>query len=580
MSASTASIPSFVVTGQGPSRLGRAITVRKLRLASGIVLFTYVSLHLMDHALGNVSIAAMETMLIGMKALWQSVPGTVVLYTAMVTHLLLAFWALYERRYFRWRVSEMVQLVLGFAIPALLANHILNTRVSQTLLHTDKRYMIELYSFWVGNIPFGIVQHVVLVVAWTHGCLGIYFWLRIKRWFPRVYGLLLAGAVLLPVLALMGSFQGGRQIQALAQDPAWRATYLTPGHVGVAADNAMLAGWRMNAWIVFGLAIAAVLLARGVRHLIENRRERLHLSYPDQRTIRAPLGLSVLEASRLNNIPHTSVCGGRGRCTTCRIHVIDHAGLLPTPSAEEAAALRRVNAGAGVRLACQLRPLADLRLTPLLPAGGASSSRRQPIRDGEERYLVMMFVDLRGSTKLAENRLPFDTVFVINSFLSAIGTAVSDAGGQANQMLGDGMLALFGLQDNPDVAARQAIAACAGIARNVRTLNEQLGTQIPEPLRYGIGLRGGEVIVGDVGYRDHMVFTALGDAVNVAARLEGLTKDYQCELLVAEDVYQAANGPAHWAKHTVTARGRAEVIEVRGATEQDLLTMMEDRATT
>lgn len=571
MPTPTDTVPSFVVSRGAPAGLLRAIGLRAVRLASGLVLFTYVAFHLTDHALGNVSVAAMEAMLVGMKAVWQSIPGTALLYSAMVTHLLLAFWALYERRYFRWRASEMVQLVLGFAIPVLLANHILATRVSQTLLHTHKGYTIELYSFWVGNIPFGVVQHVVLVVAWAHGCLGVYFWLRLKRWFPRWAPLLLAGAVLLPALALLGSFQGGRTIQALAADPAWRAAHLVPEHVGTAAANAELADWRTESWIVFAAALALVVLARGARVALERRRGRLTLSYPERRTIRAPLGYSVLEASRLNNIPHTSVCGGRGRCTTCRIRVIDHEGLLPAISAAEGAALRRVGAGPGVRLACQLRPLADLRLTPLLPAGGVGGGRRRPMRDGEERHLVMMFVDLRGSTRLAENRLPFDTVFVINSFLSAIGTAVSDAGGQANQMLGDGILALFGLQSPPEVAARQAIAACAGIARNVQALNRQLGQEIPDPLRFGIGLRAGEVIIGDIGYEGHMVFTALGDAVNVAARLEGLTKDYGCELLVADDIHHAAGAPSHWARHTVTARGRAETLQVRAATVQDLL---------
>ncbi len=549
----------------------RAVNVRSIRLLSGVILFVYVALHLTDHALGNVAISAQQGMLVGMKTVWQSIPGTVALYGAMVAHLALAFWALFERRYFRWRASEIVQLVLGFCIPVLLANHVLATRVSQTLYATDKGYPIELFSFYVGNIPFGIVQHVVLVVAWVHGCLGIYFWLRLKSWFAAAAPVLLAIAVILPVLALLGSFQGGRQIQLLAQDPAWRAVHLTPDHVGTPEANAQLVAWRSLSWIVFAAALLLVLFARGVRQAIEHRRAILRLRYPESRMVRAPLGLSVLEASRLNNIPHTSICGGRGRCTTCRIHVLDHEGALPAPSAAEAAALRRVSAGPGVRLACQLRPLADLRLAPLLPAGGTGSPRRRLMRDGEERYLVMMFVDLRGSTRLAENRLPFDTVFVINSFLAAVGKAISAAGGQANQMLGDGILALFGLQDNPMIASHQALAACAGIARNVRALNAELGGQIPEPLHYGIGVRGGEVIIGDIGYEDHMVFTALGDAVNVAARLESLTKEYSCELLVAADVHQAAAGPAAWPAHTVTARGRAGSLEVRSATEADLL---------
>ena len=72
-----------------------------------------------------------------------------------------------------------------------------------------------------------------------------------------------------------------------------------------------------------------------------------------------------------------------------------------------------------------------------------------PTRIGQERYLVSMFVDMRGSTKLAEKRLPFDTVFIVNRFLGAVSQAVIESGGRPNQFVGDGMLALFGLVDQP-----------------------------------------------------------------------------------------------------------------------------------
>ena len=541
-----------------------------MHLASGLVLFTYVTLHLTDHALLNVSIDVAQAVLGAMKTVWQSLPGAIVLYSAMSVHLLLAFWALYERRHFQWRANEAVQLTMGFCIPVLLANHILATRVSLSLYHTEKGYPIELWSFWISNIQFGLMQHAALLVAWIHGCLGVYFWLRLKRWFRRLSPVLLAVAVLIPVLALLGSFQGGRVVRDRMSDPAWVKAELSPDDTGSPAQNGGLVQARLMIWEVFGAAVLLVLAARGVRTMAERRRGLIRISYVDGRTIQLPRGMSVLDGSRLHRIPHTSVCGGRGRCTTCRIRVFAQQGTLPTPTATEAATLTRVGAEPHVRLACQLRHTADL--TVALMVTSRANKRGRVMRGGEERALTLMFVDMRGSTQLAERRMPFDTVFVVNSFLAAVGQAVSEAGGETNQVLGDGLMSLFGLHVDPVTAAGQALTAASGIARNVAALDQRLAGDLQQPLRYGIGINGGDVIIGDVGYEDFMIFTALGDPVNVAARLESMTKEFDCTLLVMDEVYRmAGRDAAEWPLHKVLPRGREAPLQVRSATEAVLL---------
>ena len=146
------------------------------------------------------------------------------------------------------------------------------------------------------------------------------------------------------------------------------------------------------------------------------------VSYPN-RQVRVPKGMSVLEASLRFKIPHASVCGGRARCSTCRVRVVSDRGALPRPSGREAFVLARVGASGdpSIRLACQLRPQTDVAVIPILPPNiGTDFVRsRQRINIGEERYIVSMFVDMRGSTKLAEERLPFDIVFLINRFVEA-----------------------------------------------------------------------------------------------------------------------------------------------------------------
>jgi adenylate cyclase len=305
----------------------------------------------------------------------------------------------------------------------------------------------------------------------------------------------------------------------------------------------------------------------------------ISLSYGNGRTVRVPKGLSVLEASLRNNVPHASVCGGRARCSTCRIRVIGDCTSLPQPSQREAFVLNRVGAGSdpAIRLACQLRPEADLSFFQIfLPQITAATLRTSsPARIGEERYLVSMFVDMRGSTRLAENRLPFDTVFIVNRFLGAVSKAVIECGGQPNQFVGDGQLALFGLNCNPQTACRQALQAAAMIAANVDELNQFLSHDLREPIRFGIGIHGGEVIIGDIGYRDHMVFTALGDAVNVAARLQDMTKSLACETILSEEVRVTAGLPADGLpEQEVEIRGRAEPMIVRSVTRASVLSAL------
>jgi adenylate cyclase len=546
----------------------RGIGVRQVRLACGLVLFAYLVSHFTNHALGNVSMDALAGGLALHMALWQFLPVAILFYAAALIHSGLGIWALYERRQFRWKAVEPLQLLLGLSIPALIIAHIAGVRLGQALFGHQKFYSQVLYSYFVAQPHRIWLMSAVLVIAWVHGCIGLYFWLRMKAFFKRAAPYLLAAAVLIPTLALLGLYQGGRMVAADSSDAEWRAENLSRQKVGTAAEQSALD--RIVDLFLIGYAglVGLALIGRGVRAMHERRHGMITLSYGNGRTIRVPKGLSVLEASLRNNVPHASVCGGRARCSTCRIRVIGDHEHLPEPSKREAFVLNRVGAGAdpAIRLACQLRPETDLSFFQIfLPQVTAATLRTSgPSRIGEERYLVSMFVDMRGSTKLAEKRLPFDTVFIVNRFLGAVSKAVIDCGGQPNQFVGDGQLALFGLATNPQTACRQALRAASAIAANVDELNQFLKHDLREPIRFGIGIHAGEVIIGDIGYRDHMVFTALGDAVNVAARLQDMTKSLACEAIVSEEVCRTAGiSTAALPRHDVDIRGRAEPMLVR-----------------
>jgi adenylate cyclase len=545
----------------------RGIGIRQVRLACGLVLFAYLVSHFLNHALGNISMEALAAGVHYHTMFWQFRPVAVVFYTAALVHSSLGIWALYQRRQFRWKAIEPLQLVLGLSIPALIVSHIIGARLGQALFAHEKLYPQELYLFWVSH-PYKIwLMSSVLVIAWIHGSIGLYFWLRMKAFFRRAAPFLLAAAVLVPTLALLGFYQGGRSVVADSEDEDWRVNNLSVRQVGTSAQQETLDDITDYFLIGYLGLVGLALLARGARALNERRRGMIALSYGNGRTIRVPKGFSVLEASLRYNVPHASVCGGRARCSTCRIRVIGDCRSLPGPSKREAFVLNRVGAAdPSIRLACQLRPTDDLSFFQLFMPHmmSANAHASHPHRIGQERYLVSMFVDMRGSTRLAEARLPFDTVFIVNRFLGAVSQAVIECGGEPNQFVGDGELALFGLRVGRQTACRQALKAAAMIAANIEELNQFLSHDLNEPIRFGIGIHGGEVIIGDIGYRDHMVFTALGDAVNVAARLQDMTKTLGCEVIVSEEIRITAGlSSESLPEQEAAIRGRSEPMIVR-----------------
>ena len=251
-----------------------------------------------------------------------------------------------------------------------------------------------------------------------------------------------------------------------------------------------------------------------------------------------PVGCAVLDASRRASIPHASICGGRGRCTTCRIRVLRGFGTLPPPEPSSASHSR----GCGRDRACVSR--ANFARAPTrrdrpychptsLPTTGGGVA--QSVATSSALWLIM-FVDIRQSTALVEKRLPYDVVFLLNHFFAAVAGAVVEAGGSPNQFVGDGMMAIFGMRDNPREACRQALSGRAPHPSPARRDEPDLVRRTAAANRIGIGLHAGDWILGELGYRDRFLLTAIGDSVHVAARLQDLTKEYGCQLVVSEIV--------------------------------------------
>ena len=543
--------------------LMRGDILQRLRLGAGLILFVFVVTHFLNHALGLVSLDAMTGMQTWRLAVWRSPPGSILLIGSFAIHMLLALARIAGRQSLRAPIWEWLQIASGLVIPFLLLEHVVFTRVAYMLFDAKSGYDYVLYSLWSGK---AFIQMTLMLVVWVHGCLGIHYWLRLADWYRNSAVLLGTLAVALPVTALAGFSVAGRQITDRIDDfksyKELLANNQRPGNSGIQA----LVGINDYAMIGFAVLLALAILVIIGRLILQSMRPKVEITYTAGPTVRAPLGPTLLELSRTTGVPHASVCGGRGRCSTCRVRV--DAGLddLAAPSMAEATTLGAIDAPDGVRLACQIRPTTALTVTRLVEPRDAGQARvvgTSSDEQGVERTLAVMFLDVRGFTNMSESRLPYDVVFILNRFFSALGHAISVEGGWIDKYLGDGLMAVFGRETGTEQGCRQALAAARAIDLALDNVNAELKTELGEPLKIGLGIHVGPLVVGRIGHADTAAVTVIGRTVNAAARLESLTKEKGCQLIISREVTDAIGWePQDTTMESVQVRGLSEPLDI------------------
>ncbi len=557
-----------------------------IRLYSGLILLVFAGFHFVNHSLGLISLDIMASFQEWREAITRSLPGSIVLMSAIIVHPVMAMAKLAFRSTLKMKPWEAAQILLGLSIPFLLIPHFVNTRMAYQLHGLEDDYVTVLGAIWPDR---AWQQSLLLLLVWVHGCIGLHFWLRITSWYRKALPALVIVTTLIPALGIAGFTVAGRMVAARV--PAGIAPSATraveksmlpgetvrpgegnparAGRASMARPKPARAPMKMMVSVIQGafyslLGLSLVLFGTG---LVRRRlASRTAIAYTGGPTLRTPVGPTLLEISRMHGIPHAAICGGRARCSTCRVHVHDGLDTLPPPGPAEAATLNRVRADADVRLACQIRPEKPLGISLVVrPSGSAMpiESFLSGTSEGTERNLVIMFMDVRGFTALSADKLPYDVVFLLNQLFESVGAAINAEKGWIDKYLGDGLMAVFGRDCDTATACHQALRAARAIDLTLDGVNEGWKKETGENIRIGMGIHVGPLVMGRIGASSSAALTVIGRVVNTAARLEALTKEKHCQLIVSAETAELAGlDNAEFTHETVTIRGLAEPLDI------------------
>ncbi|MGI9390552.1 MAG: adenylate/guanylate cyclase domain-containing protein [Boseongicola sp.] len=531
--------------------------VPQMRIWSGLILFTFAITHFINHGLGLISIDVMQTGQEIRQLITRTVLGTSLLIAAATIHFGLGIAKFLSARTWRLGIGGIAQIAFGLLIPIFLIRHVIGTRVVDAMFGIEDDYHYALWAMWPGE---ALNQAFLISMVWIHGCIGIHHWLVLKSWYRRFTWLWYGLAVAIPFFSYAGFVAAGRvaKLEAEYENPFTNDQFVT-----------ILQVLSYSATGYYGTLIAAVGVWLALL-FADRYRHKVAVSYDNGPTILAPRGLSVLEISKANRIAHASVCGGRARCSTCRVRVTEGLENLEPASENEQKVLNRVGAPANVRLACQLRPESDITVSTLLPANveAPDLTNADKYLWGVEQDVTLLFCDLRGFTQMSEGKLSFDVVFLLNQFLGRMAEAIEDTGGYVDKFMGDGIMAIFGMGATASDGALHAIEAARAMGGVLDALNQSLREDLPTPLSIGIGIHSGAAILGRIGAAHKTEaagrITALGETVNLASRLESMTKEMQVQVIISKDTIEAAKiEPGEkLASHTIEVRGLRQPISV------------------
>lgn len=269
---------------------------------------------------------------------------------------------------------------------------------------------------------------------------------------------------------------------------------------------------------------------------------------PDRRVVEAREAETVLDSALRAGIPHAHACGGNARCSTCRVLVVDGLDACSAPTPQEIEVATMAGLEPPVRLACQTYVHGDVSVRRLVVDDLDENrldlrTRRagQPI--GKEQEISVLFADIRRFTGFAARELPYDVIDVLDRFAAdAVTTVEGRHRGRLTAFLGDGVMAVFGADGEPDPAGRAVKAGLDLVARMDERRQLYLDLYGTE-LEVNVGIHHGAAVLGDVTWRaGRSLLTAVGDTVNLAQRIEQANKVAGTRVLVSGTVAEMLSG--------------------------------------
>ena len=262
------------------------------------------------------------------------------------------------------------------------------------------------------------------------------------------------------------------------------------------------------------------------------------MCHPDEMTVPFAEEVNLLERLVEAGIPITHLCGGKARCSTCRVKVGDGLGELSQRTESEAAMAERLDFPPEVRLACQTRvhESADVRRLVLdsedvkLASQIGEHGLHGPI--GRDVEAAVLFADVIGFTTMSEALPAYDVIHMLNRFFDGASEVVEANNGFIDNYMGDAVLALFGVHDEPAPSA-SAIRSGLGLLEVAEDLNHYVERAYGISFGVSVGIDYGEVVFGLLGAESTARETAIGDPVNVASRLQSANKEVGTRMLVS-----------------------------------------------
>ena len=260
---------------------------------------------------------------------------------------------------------------------------------------------------------------------------------------------------------------------------------------------------------------------------------------PDNKKFEVESGESILQTAARNGIPHVNACGGEGKCTTCRLLILEGIENCSPETEAEIALKEKAHTTEEFRLACQTTITGDVTVRRLVLNKEdieSVSERSVSGRLGETKRIAILFSDIRGFTPFSEKLTPYDVVFILNRYFNRMVKAVEGNHGAVDNYIGDGMVAIFGLHDEPN-PAQHAVRSALEMCAEMDDMKPYLKTMYGKDFDIGVGIHWGEAVVGDIGAGKSKRLTAIGDAMNFASRVESANKQFQSRVLISEETH-------------------------------------------